>query len=158
MKHNLFTERTKLPNFILILFWLSFLLFLGYSWKKNDYSLPIFAVIVVTGLFLHFLTFKLKISNSSIEYSMAPFIHKKINRSAVKSYEFIKISALGDFGGWGIRYSGKYGWGYIMGDNDAVIFKYDNGKRVTFSVNDRNAMELFLSENNWENKSAANIK
>ena len=148
IEKDYYTEKIKLPAFILVIYWVVFLFFIGYSWKKDDYSLTTTIIVAVVGLLLHFQVFKLKITNSYIEYSMFPFVRKKIDRSTIKSYEIINISALGDFGGWGIRYSGKYGWGYIMNGGYAVFLKYGSNKKVTFSIKDKDKIKLYLSGNN----------
>lgn len=147
-----FTEKTKLPGFIFILFWLQFLVFLAYSFKQNEYSVPLITFIIVLGLLLHLIVFKIKVSDAYIMYSIAPFVNKKIEWKNVAGYEVIKISAINDFGGWGIRHSSKYGLGYILGGDYAIALKGHKGGKVTLSVKDRKGLESFLSENNLAGK------
>lgn len=151
MKYT-FTEKTKLPGFIFILFWLQFLVFLVYSYKQNEYSVPLITFIIILGLLLHLIVFKLKISNTHIMYSIAPFVSKKVEWRNIAGYEVIKISAINDFGGWGIRHSSKYGNAYILGGDYAIALKGHKGGKVTLSVKDREGLESFLSEKNLTNK------
>lgn len=65
----------------------------------------------------------------------------------VKKIELVKLSALSDFLGWGIRYSKKYGWGYITDSEYGLFIEKQNGKKVTISVKDKDTLESFLMEN-----------
>ena len=65
----------------------------------------------------------------------------------VKKIELVKLSALSDFLGWGIRYSKKYGWGYITNSEDGLFIDKPNGKKITISVKDKDALESFLTIN-----------
>lgn len=72
--------------------------------------------------------------NGILTNSFFYFFNKKYDLKNTDSCKFGSISALGDFGGWGIRYSKKYGWSYIFNSDNIVTFYFKDKKKVTFSI------------------------
>ncbi|MHC5354954.1 hypothetical protein ACYSNX_12470 [Myroides sp. LJL115] len=144
-----FNENTGMPKFILAIFIVQFIVFLLFSLNnKEDKSLIYFATgILLIGIFLAFTKLVLKINKNSIVYKFTPFTSNKISWEDVKTIELVKLSALSDFLGWGIRYSRKYGWGYITNSEYGLFIEKHNGKKVTISVKDKDKLELFLTQN-----------
>lgn len=137
-------ETFNFPKFLSVLFIIQFVFFIIYSMNnKEDSSLLWFSVVILLiGLFLILAKFNLKISKNGINYSIFPFVNKGIKWKDVKNYEINKISALNDFAGWGIRYSKKYGWGYIFNSNYALTILTEDRKKVTFSIQHQDIEEI----------------
>lgn len=155
MSSKEYKETTGFPNFILILFLIQFLFFVIYTINnKEDKSLIYYSIgALLLGVLLFFMKLTIKINNQYFEYKMTPFVNRKILFKDIKSIKVIKISAISDFLGWGIRYSKRYGWGYITNSDFAVSIEKNNGKKLTFSIKDRDRLNEFL--NNKLNKSVA---
>ena len=73
---------------------------------------------------------------------------KMLEWSSAQTIEIIKIDALSDFLGWGLRYSKKYGWGYILGNDYAIFVTLKNNKKYTFTIKDKDLIIAFLEKNN----------
>lgn len=67
-------------------------------------------------------------------YRLFPLINKSICWSEVKDIEVVKISAISDFLGWGIRFSKKFGWSYITNSEYGLFIRKNNGKKITLSI------------------------
>lgn len=154
-----FNEKTGMPKFILVIFIVQFIVFLLYSFNnKEDKSLIYFSIgILLIGIFLAFTKLVLKINKNSIIYKFTPFTSNKMSWEDVKKIELVKLSALSDFLGWGIRYSKKYGWGYITDSEYGLFIEKQNGKKVTISVKDKDTLESFLTENKLINPLHNNV-
>lgn len=103
-------------------------------------------------LFFLLLTTHLKwsISREHLEYSFFPFIRKKqIPTSTITQLEVIKIKPLVDFGGWGIRYSKKYGRAYTTSGKYVLHIEYGENKKLNLTVtNPEIAIKKINSINN----------
>ncbi len=140
----------KFPRILTIAFVIQFLVFILFCYKTNEVNnawmlTSIFFFLI--GAFLFF-KFHLKIDDSGIKYSFFPFVKKTIKWNNITNCEINKISALYDFGGWGIRYSIKYGWGYIFCSGDVLTVYKTNGKRITFSIKDKQEIEKWIEKQN----------
>jgi len=132
---NIFIEKARFPKFLIIIYWIQFTFFSLYYFKKMEYSLLIFLIgLFLLGIFLSFSYTKLKISKGYIEFGLIPITKNIISWNDVKEFEIVKISAISDFLGWGIRYSKKYGWSYIMRGEYAICFTLNSGKKKTISL------------------------
>ena len=141
-----YKETTGLPNFILILFVIQFLFFVIYTINnREDKSLIYYSIgTLILGALLFFIKLTIKINNQYFEYKMIPFVNRKILFKDIKAIKVIKISAISDYLGWGIRYSKKYGWGYITKSDFAIFIEKNNGKKLTFSIKDKDRLNQFL--------------
>jgi hypothetical protein len=142
-------ETFKFPKILAILFVVQFAFFIIYFLNnEEDRTLLLFSIVIfVIGVILAFAKFHLYIGNNGISYSLFPFTSKVIQWKDVKNCEINKISALDDFSGWGIRYSKKYGWGYIFDSSYALSVFNTNGRRITFSIKDKKAIEKIVKKN-----------
>ncbi len=143
-------QTSRFPIIISILFIVQFIFFAVYYLNnKHDRTLFIFSIgILLIGLFLILSKFQLVINESYLEYSIFPIVKRKIEWSKIKEYKVSKVSALNDFSGWGIRYSFKYGWGYIFDSDSALTIYRTNGKKLTFSINNDDEIITFLKRKN----------
>lgn len=73
------------------------------------------------------------------------FFKRKYDLKNTDSCKFANISALGNFGGWGIRYSKNYGWSYIFSSDNIVTFCFENKKKVTFSIQNITKLKTALT-------------
>jgi len=152
MKHT-YKEQKGIPKFILIVFIVQFLVFLGFYFKnKEDKSLIYFIIgIIIIGIILAFSKLTLEISKDKIQYRFSPFPTRTINWSEIDTYSIIKLSALSDFLGWGVRYSKKYGKGYIINTDYALFFKTKKGKKIIISIQNKEFLEKYIANNQLKN-------
>lgn len=146
-----FNEKTKLPNFIHVIFAIQSLifLFLVIENRSNLILKYVFFCIILLGFILLIAKLTITISKQSIKYNFYPFtFKKKIDWSEIDRVKIIKVSAISDFSGWGIRFSKKYGWGYITSAEYAIQIFKKNGKSVVFSIKNIKLLNTFLKDNN----------
>lgn len=99
-----------------------------------EYLLILFAWALVYFLLLS-AHLKWSISKDSFEYSFFPFIRKKsIPKNSITQLEIIKINPILDFGGWGIRYSRKYGRAYTTSGRHVLHIEYGENKKLNLTV------------------------
>lgn len=151
---NQFKEKTGLPRFILVLFFFQFVFFILYTLtNSDDKSLLYFSIgILLLGIFLAFFSLVVVIDKNKITYKLFPFINKSIDWNEVKEVEIVKISALSDFLGWGIRFSKKYGWGYITNTEYGLFIHKMNDKKIVLSIKNKDELIAFLETNNIINQ------
>ena len=142
---NIFLKKVKFPKIIIFIFWIQFIFFGAYFYNKMEASLLIFFIgLILLGVFLSSSYTKLKITESHIEYGLIPLKKNIIKWNNVQKYEILKISALSDFLGWGIRYSKKFGWCYIMRGDYVLCLTLYSGKKRTISIVNKEELERFL--------------
>jgi hypothetical protein len=110
-----------------------------------------FSIIIASLIIILF-----KFSNMTIEVRRNGFFYKyfpfhlsvkSILPQDIKSFYIRKFSALGEFGGWGIRYGfGKRGKGYVVSGNMGVQFIMQNDKKVLFSTVNPDKMQSALEK------------
>ena len=85
---------------------------------------------------------------TTISWQFFPFHLRKRQYAwhELKGLQLIEISALGDFGGWGLRYSGAHGWGYIMGGQWGLKFTTPEGQKLVISIRKDEALRHFLKQ------------
>lgn len=137
----IFQEKNRFPKFILIIYIIQYvvltLYYLNQGLMPAYYHIPT----IIIGFLLFGCRSKLILNDDGILInSFFSFFNKKYDLKKIDSCKFANMSALGDFGGWGIRYSKKYGWSYIFNSDDIVTFCFENKKKVTFSI--QNIAEL----------------
>lgn len=137
----IFEEKHRLPKFILIIYSIQYVVLTLYD--LNQGLMPAYYHIptIIIGFLLFGCRSKLILNDDGIlTNSFFYFFKRKYDLKEIDSCKFANISALGNFGGWGIRYSKKYGWSYIFNSDDIVTFYFKNKKKVTFSI--QNIAEL----------------
>ena len=101
-------------------------------------SLPL----LLAGLFA-LMYLETKVDESGIFIRFFPFLNKHWTWAEIQSYELISYSPIGDFGGWGIRMSGRT-TAYTVGGNHGLELKLNNGKRVVIGTQRPEALQEFL--------------
>ncbi len=138
------------PKGISVIFIFQFIIFVIFSISKKDYSFLYWAILLILplGILLYFGYLNVKLDEEGIQYSMPPFVNKKINWNDIENYEIVNISPLNDFFGWGIRRSSKYGKSYILETNYAIAITKKDGKKLALSINDREKALSYLKSIN----------
>lgn len=142
-------EISKMPAFLLIMFFIQLIVFFYYFIKIKSQDLEIFYILIPVTLLLVFVKMTIVLNSRSFKYKLFPihFKFKEIEWNEISHVQISKINALSDFFGWGLRYSRKYGWGYIFNSNDAILLTLKNDKKITITVKDRTEIIKFLTEN-----------
>lgn len=147
---NEIKEISRLPGFILLLFAVQIIVVLFLYFNRKETDLGVFYVLFPVALILAVFKLTVLISVDSFKYKLFPFhfFYKKIAWEQIEMIQFSKIDALYDFLGWGLRYSGKYGWGYIFNSGDVILIRLKNGKKRAVTIKDRVSIIQFLTANN----------
>ena len=126
---------------------------MSFEQLKAVYFAPLWAVFLpLTIVFLlqkNKLT--LTVNELGISYRYFPFRNKTrlLPWGTVEKVWFHKYDALGDYGGWGVRYRLWFKFSdkaYLMNDKDKGLqIEFKNGKRLLFSTNKCDAFELFMA-------------
>jgi hypothetical protein len=111
----------------------------------------VFSLIFAILLLLFFKTSNLTIEvrTDGFYYKYFPFHIKfhQILKSDVKNVYLRKFSAIGEFGGWGIRFGfGIRGKGYIVSGNTGVQFILNNDKKILFSSENPEKMKIAIEK------------
>lgn len=107
----------------------------------------IFGILII--LFFRASNLTLEIRPNGLYYKYFPFHIRfhQILKSDVKKVYLRKFSAIGEFGGWGIRFGfGRRGKGYIASGNIGVQFILNNDKKVLFSTENPEEMKTAIEK------------
>lgn len=105
----IFEEKHRLPKFILIIYIIQYVVLTIYYLKMDVMSLYYHIPAIIIGILLFICRSKLILNDDVIlTNSFFYFFNRKYDLKKIDSCKFDSISALGYFGGWGIRYSKKY--------------------------------------------------
>ena len=152
MQNSNFKEITRAPIFILVLFFIQLIVFIIIYINNEESNFGIFYVLIPVTLLLGVSFLKISLNKNTFTYQLFPF-HLKNNSldwNQIEKIEIMKINALSDFLGWGLRYSRKYGTGYILGSDNALFITLKTGKKMTFTINDKSQFISFFKTNNIE--------
>ncbi len=95
----------------------------------------IFLVWILVLLLLATTHLKWTISKDRFEYSFFPFIRKKtIDSHSIREIKIIKINPILDFGGWGLRFSRKYGRAYTTSGRYVLHIEFEVNKKLNLTV------------------------
>jgi len=150
MSTNKFIEIVKFSKSLLFLVIIQLIIFLIYIFNKKEGDFSIY-IIFFTIISLAILTkLKIEIDKYSIRYKLFPFhlFYKKIDLAEIEEINLINLNALNDFWGWGFRYSSKYGWSYVLDGNYGLFLKLKTGKKLTFTINNKEELTKFFEKNN----------
>ncbi|MEM7299192.1 MAG: hypothetical protein AAF391_13120 [Bacteroidota bacterium] len=148
-----FQEASRMPAFILVLFVLNFIIFGAIYWyKANPVILWVGVSVLLIGIFLISIKLSLNVHANGISYQLFPFHMKEreIGWEQLDEAKLVRISALRDFGGWGLRYSGSHGWGYIMNGVWGLKISTKDGTKFVLSVKEQQQLRDFLKDENLE--------
>jgi len=106
----------------------------------------VLAILIVFLLFFLWFYLRLKlevwIDKLGIHYRFFPLIFKEriISFAEIKKYEIRKYSPLGDYGGWGVKKSIRWGRAYNVSGNTGLQLYLNNGKKVLLGTQKPQAM------------------
>lgn len=157
--NKLFEEKQKFPIWILLilgpitlvpLYGLYYQVILKEPFGDNPmptWALVIFLVLMLamTWLFLS-MNLKTTINEEGVKVRIFPFIKREIKWSEVKKAEVLKY---GFVGGWGVRYSSKYGTVYNTRGNIGLVLDLNNGKKICVGTQKQTELEEVI--NNLQN-------
>jgi len=99
----------------------------------NFSILPIILIGAVTIPLIGGIYFTLTPQQLNIRFGWLKIPVLKLKTANIKTVETLEINPLRDFGGWGIRYGIKTGWGFILGSS-CVRLETLSGRKITISL------------------------
>ncbi|MGB3063944.1 hypothetical protein [Sphingobacterium thalpophilum] len=141
MKNTVFQEELKMPKIAIVIFVVLYILLFLFA----EVPFSVHLILLFVGVLLIFYQVKVKIDNKGFRYSVMYIFKRTYQLSEISSIQIHDISALKDFGGWGFRYGFRYGWGFISDAPSIMCVCLNNGKRVSFSVADKETLLKTLS-------------
>ncbi|VTR39687.1 hypothetical protein [Sphingobacterium thalpophilum] len=139
--NTMFREKLKMPKIAIVLFVVLYILI--FLFAKVPFSVHL--IILFVGVLLVFYRVDVKINTNGFQYSVMSIFKRTYQLSEISVIQIHDISALRDFGGWGFRYSFRYGWGLISDAPSIMRVCLNNGKEISFSVADKEALLNALS-------------
>lgn len=139
-----------MPMFINLLFVINTIIFaVLYCRNTSTTALWSFVLILIVGLLLASIKLTITANKEYISWQIFPFHlnERQWTWNNLEELELIKISALADFGGWGLRYSSTYGWGYILSGEWGLRLVCSDGQKLVLSIRDKTKFHQFLKEN-----------
>lgn len=136
-------QKFSFSKVISILFILQAIVFIGYYNILVIKNIGLFITsisIMIIGIILVFSKFNVIIDNIGIKYQIKPCFIRTIKWEDIKKYEIVE----NDFLEQGIRYSRKFGWGYIFSSENILIITNKNEKKTCLSVNDKEIIENII--------------
>ena len=110
----------------------------GYGGLLSTIVLSSTQVLMIGVLILfYFANLKTQVREDGLYYRFFPFHFKDyiFKWEEIESFEVRNYSAIGEYGGWGIRYTlGKRGMAYNVSGDKGVQLYLKNGKRVLFGT------------------------
>lgn|SRR5574343_168114 len=144
------TEKLKLPILLQLLAFVQFIVVLFIciksNYSKNDiYVMSIISILVL--LILLFSKLTIKINDNKLQYSCIPFSpsYKTINKTDIKTAYIGSSSSFSNIIGYGLRFSRKYGKGYMFDSNNALYIELINGEKIVFSIIDPSNYSKFIN-------------
>ena len=119
-----------------------------FYYEKEDGILALVilaAVLLFTGGLFFSMKQIIRIDEQGVHYKQSPLINsfKTIPWGTIQNWEIKEISALKDFGGWGIRYTGSK-TGYIMQGDFGLEMNTGKKRRIVLSVMNRGEVERLM--------------
>lgn len=150
MLHSKINQSIKFSSSLLILVFIQLIVVVAYLYNKKEDDIVLYSISFLLVLFALITTLRLEIDNNHFKYQLFPFHIKKkvIDLNLIEEIKIINVDALGDFLGWGIRYSSKYGKAYILNSEYGLFLKLKNGKKITFSLSNKDDLINFLETHN----------
>lgn len=115
----------------------------------SDLGLIIFCVFIF-GLIAMFWVMRLKteIDQNEIRMNFFPFVKKRVNWNEIKNIEIVNY---GFVGGWGIRFSIKYGTVYNTKGNEGLAIELLNGKKFLIGTQKKAELnEIVENKDSWK--------
>lgn len=106
------------------------------------------AVLVLLWVFVEWNKIYTRVTPEGIGYRYFPLqIRERFARwEDLKEVYIREYSALGEWGGWGLRYAFGRGWGYVAGGDWGVQLVYKNGKKRFISTKQLSELKAALEQ------------
>lgn len=145
-----FQEKSGFPKLIIILLIFQSIVATLILLKDKESPLVVLYVTVPLVVLFAFSFLRLNLNQNYFEYSFFPFTLKttRIEWNEIQEIQILNTDPISDFGGWGIRFSRKYGKSFITGNNEIIFLKLKNGKKRSFSIINKSELLIFLNDNN----------
>ena len=129
----IYTEWSRWPGWIQIIFWGTMLLAIAAMVASPDKSpvgrmvgvVSLVAVLVLAEWLVAGLKVRLYQEHMEVGLGNAALIHKRVRYEDIEEVESVKYHPLAEFGGWGIRFSGKKRAWTARGDRAVVLHMAD---------------------------------
>jgi hypothetical protein len=150
-----FTQRWV--RILLYTVWAAFLVLCVFmAWDKEVGLYPAVLIFVIVSAFMiAFKSLKLvvRISDDAICYRLSPFQRrfKIILKEDIANLEIKSFDALGEYGGWGIRF-GKAGVAYTVKGSMGMTIKLAKNKSVLIGTSRPEELKSFLEANGYMSK------
>ena len=110
----------------------------------SDFGLIFFSFFAFSllGLFL-IMRLKTEIDQNEIRMSFIPFVKKRIKWTEIKKAEVLNY---GFVGGWGIRFSSKFGTVYNIKGNKGLAIELRSGKRFVIGTQKETEMQNVIDQ------------
>ena len=130
--------------------WLDFMPMKGDQKKDVVLATLIFSLLFALLFFLWFFLLQLKttINKDGIvaRFTWLPFCKRTIKWEEIQSVSVTTYSPLGDYGGWGVRYSlSGNGWCYNVSGKDGIKIMYQNGKSFLIGTQQKKEAEKIIN-------------
>ncbi|PWW20127.1 MULTISPECIES: hypothetical protein [unclassified Chryseobacterium] len=139
----------KFPVLLQYLSVIQFIVVLLICLKGNQplntiYFISILSLFVISILLFSKLT--IIITDDNMKYSFFPFLpfFKTIKKNEIKKAYIGNANDFYSMIGWGIRYSKKYGVGYILDSEKVIYIELITGKKVILSIKNENDFSSYL--------------
>jgi|SRR5690606_12305191 len=125
------TQKFNQPLLWVILLGLSTLFLVKLVNNTSELNWISFLVIIAVCLLFITMHLKTNISKRGVKYSFFPFISKTI---AWEDIENVEVINYGFIGGWGIRFTIKYGIVYNVKGNKGLFIRLKSGKKIVIGT------------------------
>lgn len=103
----------------------------------QPFLIPAFVAVVVLLIRL-----RVQIDAPGISLRFTPFYKRFYPWSQIVVAELVSVDPLGDFGGWGLKYSSRFkSWGYLIRGEDALRISLADGKQIYATITDPEAAQ-----------------
>lgn len=120
------------------------------SWSQDTLltGLPLLLILGLLWWLLEGSRIYTRITPEGIGYRFSPLQFKErfARWEDLEDIHLREYSALGEFGGWGLRYGFGLGWGYIAGSDCGLQLVYKSGKKRFISTQKFDELKTYLEQ------------
>jgi hypothetical protein len=145
---NVFEEEQKFADkAIMLLVLIPLLIFMAIGFTTGDLLVPgiIMLCLVLVSLLIYFLKLNVRIDEKGVHYRYFPFhtTYRLQPWSDIRQYRVMKVNAITDFGGIGLRYKSKT-VGYIINSKFGIEMERNNGRFIVVSLTRKEEAEAAM--------------
>lgn len=119
----------------------------GFTLRAGTFAWQPLLPFVLVSLLIKLLYVRIDIGPAGLVIYLSPFYQKRLAWAEVERLAWMGIDPLDDFGGWGIKYSQKYGaWGFIFQGTEALLITPTRGKPLVVTAPQAEAMQAALQQ------------